>query len=225
MALKLGKEKQKQEHELVRTQRQELKAELAENYANRPRRPRNRRRTITFLVLGVIALLAVVFGSLVLLPSPAQQPTAGVPIGAAAPAFDLPIYGGRGVGSTINLTALRGHPIILNFWSESCPPCRTEVPFLQRTYAQYAAQHQFALLGINQADPKGDIATFGADFNITYPLLFDSGDKINEAYGVTAIPTTYFIDSKGIVRSVFVQPLTSSTLQQGLSSVGIVLHP
>jgi len=77
----------------------------------------------------------------------------------------------------------------------------------------------------NRPNFQGDIATFGADFNITYPLLFDSGDKINEAYGVTAIPTTYFIDSKGIVRSVFVQPLTSSTLQQGLSSVGIVLHP
>src|SRR5258708_35089727 len=90
MALKLSKEKQ--EHELVRTQRQELKAELAENYANRPRRPRNRRRTITFLGLGAIALLAVVFGFLVLLPSPAQQPTAGVPIGAAAPALDLPTY-------------------------------------------------------------------------------------------------------------------------------------
>src|SRR5260221_2387246 len=116
MALKLSKEKQ--EHELVRTQRQELKAELAENYANRPRRPRNRRRTITFLVLGVIALLAVVFGFLVLLPSPAQQPTAGVSIGTAAPAFDLPIYGGRGVGSTIKPTAFRGDPGLFNILSE-----------------------------------------------------------------------------------------------------------
>src|SRR5258708_22765457 len=110
MALKLSKEKQ--EHELVRTQRQELKAELAENYANRPRRPRNRRRTITFLVLGVIALLAVVFGFLVLLPSPAQQPTAGVPIGAAAPAFDLPIYGGRGGGDRKSTRLNSRHQII-----------------------------------------------------------------------------------------------------------------
>src|SRR5260221_14691592 len=117
MALKLSKEKEKQEHELVRTQRQELKAELAENYANRPRRPRNRRRTITFLVLGVIALLAVVFGFLVLLPSPAQQPTAGVPIGAAAPAFDLPIYGGRRVGRTIQPPSFCGAPHIFQFLS------------------------------------------------------------------------------------------------------------
>ena len=223
MAQKLGNEKKEQD--LARKQRQELKAELADNYARLPRKPRNRGRIVTFVVLGVIALLVGIFGWLVLQPSSTQQPVAGVAIGTAAPEFTLPIYGGSGVGGTVNLLALRGHPVILNFWSESCPPCRTEVPFLQRTYAQYAAQHQFALLGINQADPKGDIATFGADFNITYPLLFDSGDKTNEAYGVTAIPTTYFIDSKGIVRSVFVQPLTSSTLQQGLSSVGIVLHP
>src|SRR5258708_38828801 len=112
MALKLSKEKQ--EHELVRTQRQELKAELAENYANRPRRPRNRRRTITFLVLGVIALLAVVFGFLVLLPSPAQQPTVGVPIGTAVPAFDLPIYGGRCAGGKLQTPRLCWAPALLH---------------------------------------------------------------------------------------------------------------
>lgn len=213
------KEHAKQEQQLARTQREELKAELANNFANRPGRPHNRRRTITFVVLGVIALLAGIFGLLVLLPSPAQQPTGGVAIGTAAPEFVLPIYGGPGNGS-IDLHALRGHPVVLNFWSESCLPCRSEVPFLRDTYKHYGAG-EFSLVGINQGDPKDDIALFGKNFRVTYPLLFDKGDNVNIAYGVTAIPTTYFIDSNGIVRSVFVEQLTPQTMRQGLASIGI----
>src|SRR6266571_2150345 len=170
MAQKLGDEKKEQD--LARMQRKELKAELADNYARLPRRPRNRRRIITFGVLGVIALLVGIFGWLVLQPSSTQQPLAGVAIGTGSPNFTLQVYGGGGMGSTVNLSALRGHPVMLNFWSESCTPCLQEVPYLERFYSQYGAQRQFALLGINQADPKDDIAKFGADFHVTYPLLF-----------------------------------------------------
>lgn len=219
MAQKIGREKQ--EHELARTQRQELKAELLDNYARLPRRPRSRRRIITFFVFGVLALLVGIFAWLVLLPSSSQQPVAGVAIGTAAPDFSLQIYGGSRVGETINLRALRGHPVILNFYSENCQPCLTEIPYLERFYSQFGTRSQFTLLGINQADPKDDIARFGDQFHVTYPLLFDKGGTTNADYVVTAIPTTYFIDSNGIVRSVFVLPLTPQTMRQGLSSVGI----
>ncbi len=221
MAQKLSNDKQEQE--LARIQVQELKADLARSFAHRPRKPRNRRRIITFSVLGGIALIVGIFSWLALLPASSQPPITGIATGTSAPEFNLPIYGGRGVGNSVDLRALRGHPVILNFWSESCPPCLTEVPYLQRTYAQYGAQGEFVLLGINQADPKDDIARFGADYNVTYPLLFDRGGATNAAYGVTAIPTSYFIDGNGVVRSVFVQPLTPKTMLQGLSSVGIAI--
>ena len=206
MTQKLGDEKKEQD--LAKIQRKELKAELAENYARLPRRPRNRRRIVTFCVLGIIVVLVGTIAWLVLQPSSTQQPVSGVAIGTEAPNFSLQIYGGSGLGTTVNLSKLRGHPVILNFWSESCSPCLSEVPYLERFYSQYGAKRQFALLGINQADPKDDIATFGADYHVTYPLLFDKGGSTNARYAVTAIPTTYFIDSSGIVRSVFVQPLT-----------------
>ena len=219
MTQKLNTENQEQQ--AARAERQEYKTELVEHAANRPRRPRNRRRTITMIVFAIIAVLAGLVGLFTLLPSSTPS-AAGVPVGAVAPAFVLPIYGGGGSGS-IDLHALRGHPVLLNFWSESCPPCRVEMPFLEHTYTQYAAHGEFALLGIDQADPKEDIAPFGREFHITYPLLFDPGDKVNLAYGVTAIPTTYFIDSAGIVRSAFVTQLSPKTMRQGLASVGILI--
>ena len=222
MAQKLGNENKEQD--LARSQRQELKGDLADNYARLPHRPRNRRRIITFAVFGVIALLVGIFGWLVLQPSSTQQPVAGVAIGTTAPEFTLSIYGGSDIGGAVNLHALRGHPVILNFWSESCPPCLIEIPYLERFYLHNGVQGQFALLGINQADPKDDIARFGDDFHVTYPLLFDKGGTANADYVVTAIPTTYFIDSNGIVRSVFVLPLTPQTMKQGLSSVGISIQ-
>jgi thiol-disulfide isomerase/thioredoxin len=203
----------------AKAQRQELKQELGQQLAKRPRRPRSRRRMIMLIVFAIVAVLAGLFGWLTLLPS--ATPTSGsVPLGTAVPEFVLPVYGGGGNGM-INLHALRGHPVLLNFWSESCPPCRVEMPYLERTYTHYAAHGEFALLGIDQADPKDDIAPFGRAFQITYLLLFDPGGKVNAMYGVTAIPTTYFIDSHGIVRSVFVTQLSPKTMRQGLASVGI----
>ncbi|GAC1565263.1 MAG: hypothetical protein NVS3B14_02410 [Ktedonobacteraceae bacterium] len=221
MAPELSNEQHEQR--LAREQRDELKQELAAHYANLPRKLKPiRRRRVIFLVLGFIGLLAVVFSLLVFWPTSAQQLTGGIPVGTAAPNFTLPIYGGRGViGSNISLSSLRGHPVILNFWSESCQPCLSEVPYLQLINTQFAERDHFTLVGIDQADPKEDIRPFGERYNVTYPLLFDPGGNVNQQYSVTAIPTTYFIDSHGVVRSVIVQPLTPATFKQGLASVGI----
>ena len=181
------------------------------------------RRTLTILALVGILVFAGVFFAFTLLPSPTPTPVAGVRVGAAAPLFVLPIYGGSGYGS-IDLRALRGHPVMINFWSESCPSCVAETPLLEQTYRQYSARGALILLGINQADPRDDIAPFGRHYHITFPLLFDPGGQVSQVYKVTALPVTYFLDANGIVRAAFVTELTLHTIQQGLASVGIS-HP
>lgn len=224
MAEKIDQEKKqvKTEQLLARAQRQELKDELTANFVNRPRMPRNRRRIVTFSVLGVLAVLVIIFTILVLLPASAQQPHGGIAVGQLAPDFALPIQGGPGNGS-VHLAALRGHPVVINFWSESCQPCLSEVPYLRGIYARYSASGAFTLLGINQADPRGDINTFGQTFHVNYPLLFDPGSAINIKYGVTSLPMTYFIDSSGVVRFVVPQQLTPQAMQQGLQAIGVTI--
>jgi cytochrome c biogenesis protein CcmG/thiol:disulfide interchange protein DsbE len=224
MAKKLNQEKNqtKEEQLLARAQRQELRDELSEDFAKRPRMPRNRRRMITFSALGVLALLVIVFGILVSLPAPAQQVHGGVAVGASAPDFTLPIQGGPGKGS-IRLSTLRGHPVVLNFWSESCQPCLSEVPYLRSIYANYGAQGAFVLLGINQGDPREDISTFGRTYNVNYSLLFDPGSQVNIAYNISSLPQTYFLDSSGVVRYVVPQQLTPQAMQQGLQAIGVNL--
>ncbi len=223
LAKKQPESETQKEHTLARQQREELKVELAEHYANLPRRRAARGRRITFSILGFIAAIVVVFSLLVFWPASGQTSVGGLPPGSAAPNFTLPVYGGGGIGQSISLLALRGHPVVLNFWSESCQPCLSEVPYLQRVYTNNAVHGAFALLGIDQADPKDDIAPFGQRYRVTYPLLFDANGTINQTYNVTAIPFTFFLDSNGIIRYVVLQPLTPATMQQGLASVGITL--
>lgn len=180
----------------------------------------NRRRTIIMLVLAGTLVLAGVFIVLTLIPSPAPTPLAGISVGTPAPTFVLPIYGGGGSGS-IDLHSLRGHAVMINFWSESCPPCVAETPLLEHTYLQYGGQRTFSLLGVNQADPQDDIAPFGRHYHITFPLLFDPGEQVTQMYKVTALPTTYFLDTNGIVRAAFVTELTPQIIRQGLALVGV----
>lgn len=216
------KARAREEQLLARKQRQELKDELTANFAQRPRLPKNRRRVITLSVLGAIVLLAILFITLVLLPASPEQPHSGLAAGTAAPEFRLPIQGGPGAGKgSVDLGALRGHPVVVNFWSESCQPCLSEVPYLRGIYAKYSASGAFTLLGVNVADPRGDITSFGQTFHVNYPLLFDPGSKVEVAYGVTSLPMTYFIDSRGVVRYVVPQQLTPQTMQQGLEAIGV----
>ena len=132
MAQKLERTAQ-DERQVAKTQRQELKQELAEQAAHRPSRPRNRRRMVTLSALAIVALLVGLFSVLTLWPASTPSSPGGVPVGTSAPEFVLPIYGGGGRG-VVDLHTLRGHPVLIDFWSESCLPCRTEMPFLERTF-------------------------------------------------------------------------------------------
>lgn len=207
---------------LARTQRQELHDELTRHFVQRARQPGKRRRVVTFGILGALALLALLFLALVLLPASPQQLHAGVAVGRAAPSFNLPVQGGVGTGM-VDLRALRGHPVVLNFWSESCQPCLSEVPYLREIYARQAASRAFSLLGVNIGDPREDITTFGVTYHVNYPLLFDPASQVDRAYGITSLPITYFLDSTGVVRFVVPQELTPQTMQQGLDAIGVTL--
>jgi peroxiredoxin len=216
------KKQERREQALAREQRREFQEELAAHRKTSARAPASRSRVVTVIGLAIIAVCAGIFGWLVLLPSASPAPVAAIAVGAAAPDFTLPVYGGSDIGSTIHLRALRGHPVVINFWSESCTPCLSEVPYLEQVYTQHGQGH-FILLGIDQTDPKTDIARFGKAYKLTYPLLFDPGGAVNQSYGVTAIPTSYFIDSQGIVRAAFVTQLSPQTMRQGLASIGVNL--
>lgn len=131
--------------------------------------------------------------------------------GFAAPEFSLETT----EGNIVALSDLRGRPVLINIWTSWCPPCRAEMPALQRTYQTYHDQG-FEILAINAAnqDDLQDALTFAEEMGLTFPLLLDESGDVSNLYQLRSLPTSFFIDRQGIIREVVVGgPMSEALLR------------
>jgi peroxiredoxin len=120
----------------------------------------------------------------------------GLSIGAKAPDFELKTL----TGDTVKLSDLQGKKVMLNFWATWCPPCKAEMPEMEQFSKQIG--DDTVILAVN-IDPQLDVKGFVKENKITFPVLLDTEDKVNETYQILSIPTTYFINSKGIIQNKY----------------------
>ena len=169
--------------------------------------------------IGLMAAGLAIVGFITLLFAPSGK--AGSPgilmVGQAAPHFSAL---NAANSKPIALAQFKGHPVVINFWGTFCAPCRSETPLLQRAYTAHSAVG-LVILGIDQAEPTDSVVQYGKDYGLTYPLIPDATLAINKAYGVTALPVTYFVDAQGIIRFAMNGVLTPDTLARGLQAIGI----
>ena len=116
-------------------------------------------------------------------------------------------------GTAVDLAALRGHPVVINFWGPSCPPCVTELPLLATKLAAHR-DSGLAILGVLTDDPVDGAAAFAASHQATWPTVVDPGAAIKHAYRVVARPQTYFVDRQGILRSIQAGYLTDADFER-----------
>lgn len=116
-----------------------------------------------------------------------------------APAFVLNALDSE----TYSAENLAGKIVVLNFWATWCPPCRAEMPALDAV--QRANQNDnVVILGVNQMEDARAVETFAREFNLTFPLLRDADGAVSAQYQVSALPTTFFIDRRGVIRNVVI---------------------
>jgi thiol-disulfide isomerase/thioredoxin len=117
--------------------------------------------------------------------------------GIAAPAFQL----GGADGRAVDLAALRGKVVMINFWASWCGPCRKEMPILEQLNKQYRAKG-LALIGVNvEPDSKAALDWLKAT-PVSFPILFDTDSKVSRLYQVAGMPNTVIVDRKGTVRYI-----------------------
>jgi cytochrome c biogenesis protein CcmG/thiol:disulfide interchange protein DsbE len=123
--------------------------------------------------------------------------------GQAAP----PLAGSALDGSAVDLAALRGRPVVVNFWASWCVPCREEFPLLEQKLAELGPTDGLAVIGVLYKDEPELAQQFLAEIGASWPTLDDPGDAFAKAYRVAAPPQTYFIDKDGVLRGIQVGQL------------------
>jgi thiol-disulfide isomerase/thioredoxin len=122
-------------------------------------------------------------------------------------------------GQSISLSGLRGKPIILNFWATWCGPCRSEMPILQQIYETWSDKG-LLVLEIDLRENTTLVQKFMSDNRLSLPTLLDTGGKVGQLYGITAIPTTYFIDKDGVIRQIVRGAFpTKASIESQLSTI------
>lgn len=113
-----------------------------------------------------------------------------------------PFSSARLDGGKLALGSLRGRVVLLNFWAVGCPPCRIEMPELEKIHRRYSG-NGLRVIGVTEMDPPRDeVARFVAEIGVTYPILLDPGARIGGLYRIEAHPTSVVIDARGILRFV-----------------------
>jgi peroxiredoxin len=101
-------------------------------------------------------------------------------------------------GRMISLSSMHGKVIFLNFWATWCPPCRAEMPSMEKLYNRFASR-DFEIIAIDLQEKNKQVSKFVDDNDLTFKILLDKTGSTGAAYGARSIPTTYIIDRDGSV--------------------------
>jgi len=169
-------------------------------------RPRWGRILAWIGVLGLLTILAL--GLLRTQRGPAT-------VGDLVPDFTLTTFDGQ----EIKMSDLRGKVVVLNFWASWCKPCEQEAADLEAAWQFYRPRGDVVFLGVDYVDTEPEAKAYLEKFSITYPNGPDLGTRISQAFRLSGVPETYFVDQNGILQFVQIGPF------QSLPEIKAVIEP
>jgi len=148
--------------------------------------------------IGYVALLCLLCGLMLgcdKSESPDASARAKVSMGETAPDFTLKTMQGK----EVTLSELRGKVVLVNFWATWCPPCRQEMPSMEKLY-QHLKGRDFEMLAINvEENGPATVEKFLEEKSHGFPILFDTDAQAQRRYDVSKYPETFVVDRNGVV--------------------------
>ncbi|HWD45815.1 MAG TPA: TlpA disulfide reductase family protein [Actinomycetota bacterium] len=194
--------------------------------APRPKGPVRSGRRLILVVLVVVAVVLPAAATLLGRRAPATRlepltppaaPSTAVqtyPAGTPAPALRLPGLD----GAQVDLAALRGRPVVVNFWATWCEPCVREFPLLRSAAADHRGQ-RLVVVGVLAGDRPAAGRAFVRRHRATWPVGLDPDAAAAGRWGAVGLPHTYFVRADGTLASHQLGELTRASLDRQLARI------
>ncbi len=191
-----------------------------------------RRRALALVTGGLVAAAGVAGGRLILghetggstdggLSGP-ERPTLGVLDSArpevGKPAPDFALRDARDGTTVRRLSSYRGKTVALNWFASWCGPCQAEIPDFQVAYESLAGE--VVVLGVNLQEPRDRASGMIEKLSATFPAVLDSDGEVARHYRLLGMPSTFFIDRDGTLRSFVSGRITANALRGELAKLG-----
>jgi cytochrome c biogenesis protein CcmG/thiol:disulfide interchange protein DsbE len=158
--------------------------------------------------------------------SPAPSGSGGVQtgfhVGEPAPPLVVPQLG----GGTIDLTALKGSAVWINFMQTTCPECIDEFPLMNSFKSRYSAKG-LVVIAVDVREDQGTVVSFVNRLGATFPIGLDGDGTAQQAWGVLALPIHFWIDKEGIVRAGALGGIGADVMAESLRKIlpGVTITP
>lgn len=136
-------------------------------------------------------------GMMTVYPDDVDPDSLGVDVGDVAKDFQL-----RDLDNNlVKLSDFQGKKVFLNFWASWCAPCKEEMPDMQRLYEEYSDEVEVIAVNVTGSEVKrSNVDEFVDEYDFTYTILLDDNNSVSNEYLASQLPTSYFINSEGIVQ-------------------------
>jgi thiol-disulfide isomerase/thioredoxin len=108
-------------------------------------------------------------------------------------------------GRSVSFSEFKGKILFVNFWATWCPPCREEMPSMEKLHTRLKHK-DFVILAVDLMEPASKVEAFFQEFKLTFMALLDSNGEVGSLFGIRSIPTTLILDKNGMIIGIAVGP-------------------
>jgi len=159
------------------------------------------RKPVSLIVFIIIAVAIVIFLERYVSFLNLSHKTL-ILVGDTAPVFTFPGLDGK----MVSLTDYKGKVVFLNIWATWCPPCKEEMPSMEKLYRQLKGEDfEILAVSIDASGPKA-VGPFMKELGLSFPALLDTGGTIQNLYGTTGLPESFIIGKEGLIEEIVIGP-------------------